>query len=154
MKVNNKKALAIAILIPLAVGGLSALLSGGMDIYSRINKPSFAPPGILFPIVWAILYVLMGISSYMIYESMSPNKESALQIYGLQLFFNFFWSIFFFRFEWFLFSFVWLLALIVLIAVMIRRFYLIKPLAGYLQIPYLLWCMFAAYLNFMIYRLN
>ena len=153
MKIN-KKTLAIAILIPLAVGGLSALLSGGMGIYSQINKPPLSPPAMLFPIVWGILYVLMGISSYLIYESTSTEKESALQIYIVQLVFNFFWTIFFFRFKWFLFSFVWLLMIIILIAVMIRRFCRIKPLAGYLQIPYLLWCLFAAYLNFMIYRLN
>lgn len=154
MKIKDKSSLIIAILIPIAVGMLSAVLSGNISIYSEINKPPLAPPGFVFPIVWGILYILMGISSYLIYESDSPFKNQALGIYALQLFFNFFWSIFFFRFNWYLFAFLWLLAMIVLIIIMIDSFYKIKPLAAYLQIPYLLWCLFAAYLNFMIYRLN
>ncbi|MCH5262670.1 MAG: tryptophan-rich sensory protein [Lachnospiraceae bacterium] len=154
MKIKDKSSLVIAILIPIAVGTLSALFSGNMQIYSQINKPALSPPGILFPIVWTILYILMGISSYIIYESDNPNKESALRTYALQLFFNFFWSIIFFRFNLYFTSFVWLLALIFLIVKMIVQFYRIKPIAAYLQIPYLLWCVFAAYLNFMIFRLN
>ena len=154
MKIKDKSSLIIAILIPIAVGMLSAVLSGNISIYSEINKPPLAPPGFVFPIVWGILYILMGISSYLIYESDSPFKNQALGIYALQLFFNFFWSIFFFRFNWYLFAFLWLLVMIVLIIIMIDSFYKIKPLAAYLQIPYLLWCLFAAYLNFMIYRLN
>ena len=151
---KDKSTLIIAILIPIAVGTLSALFSGNMMIYSTINKPALSPPGKLFPIVWTILYILMGISSYIIYESDDPNKESALRTYALQLFFNFFWSIIFFRFNLFFTAFMWLLALIFLIIKMIVQFYQIKRTAAYLQIPYLLWCMFAAYLNFMIFRLN
>ena len=154
MKIKDKSTLIIAILVPIAVGTLSALFSGNMQIYSRINKPALSPPGNLFPVVWTILYILMGISSYIIYESNDANKEIALRTYALTLFFNFFWSIIFFRFNLFFTSFVWLLALIILIIRMIREFYLIKPTAAYLQIPYLLWCVFAAYLNFMIFRLN
>lgn len=154
MKIKDKSALIIAILIPIAVGTLSSLFSGNMSIYSRINRPPLSPPGALFPIVWTILYVLMGISSYLIYESDSPYKEKALTIYGVQLFFNFFWSIIFFGFSQYLLSFLWLLALIALIVIMIYTFYQISPLSAYLQIPYLLWCLFAAYLNFMIYKLN
>ena len=154
MKIKNKSALIIAILIPIAVGTLSALFSGRMSLYSQINKPSLSPPGFVFPIVWIILYILMGISSYIIYESDNPNKGNALKTYAIQLFFNFWWSIIFFRFSLFLFAFLWLLSLIAIIIVMIYRFYKIKPLSAYLQIPYLLWCLFAAYLNFMIYRLN
>ena len=154
MKIKDKSTLIIAILIPIAVGTLSALFSGNMSIYSQINKPALSPPGILFPIVWTILYILMGISSYIIYVSNSPYEEDALRVYALQLFFNFCWSIIFFRFNQFLFAFLWLIVLIALIIVMIYRFYKISKLAGYLQIPYLIWCTFAAYLNFMIYRLN
>ncbi len=151
---KNKKQLIIAILIPLAVGGLSALLSGNMSIYDTINKPALSPPGFLFPIVWTILYILMGISSYMIYISNDPEKENALFAYALQLGLNFFWSIIFFRFRLYFLAFVWLLAMILVISVMIYRFYKIKPLAAYLQIPYLAWCIFAAYLNFMVFLLN
>lgn len=154
MKIKNTSTLIIAILIPIAVGALSALFSGNMSLYSKIDKPSLSPPGFIFPIVWTILYILMGISSYIIYESDSPKKQKALNTYALQLFFNFWWSILFFRFSLYLFAFLWLLSLIVIIAVMIYRFYQIKPLSSYLQIPYLLWCLFAAYLNFMIVSAN
>ena len=153
MNIKNKAHLIIAIFIPLAVGILSSLLSGSMA-YSAFNKPSFSPPSYLFPIVWTVLYILMGISSYIIYSSNSPNKEKALTTYAIQLFFNFFWSILFFGLSQYLLAFVWLILLIVLIVVMIYQFYQIQPLAAYLQIPYLLWCLFAAYLNFTIYMLN
>ena len=154
MKIKDKSALIIAILIPITVGVLSALFSRNMSLYSKINKPPLSPPGFIFPIVWIILYFLMGISSYLIYESNSPEKRKALKTYALQLFFNFWWSIIFFRFSLYLFAFLWLLVLIVLISVMIYQFYQINRLSSYLQCPYLLWCLFAAYLNFMIYRLN
>lgn len=145
--------LLFSILIPLATGILSALLSGNMS-YNILNKPSFSPPGYIFPVVWTVLYILMGVSFYLIYASDAPGKEKALRIYWIQLFFNFFWSILFFRFSLYLPAFLWLIVLIFLIAVMIYRFYQISPLAAYLQIPYLLWCTFAAYLNFSIYLLN
>ncbi|MCM1245212.1 MAG: tryptophan-rich sensory protein [Roseburia sp.] len=154
MKIKNKSELIIAILIPIAVGTLSALFSGNMSLYSTINKPPVSPPGFIFPIVWSILYILMGISSYLVYESDHSEKRNALKTYALQLFFNFWWSIIFFRFSLYLFAFLWLLVMIVLIAIMIYRFYQINVLSAYLQIPYLLWCLFAAYLNFMIYTLN
>lgn len=154
MKIKNKSALIIAILIPLAVGTLSALFSRNMSLYSTINKPPLSPPGFIFPIVWIILYILMGISSYLVYESNNPNKSDALKTYAIQLFFNFWWSIIFFRFSLYLFAFLWLLVMIALIVIMIYKFYHIRAISAYLQIPYLLWCLFAAYLNFMIYRLN
>lgn len=88
MKPQNRSSLIIAILIPLAVGSFSALISGNMSLYSTINKPAFSPPSIVFPIVWTILYVLMGISSYIIYSSDSADKTKALKIYALQLFFK------------------------------------------------------------------
>ena len=145
--------LAIALLIPLLTGAASALLSGPMSGMDDI-QPSFAPPAALFPIVWTILYLLMGVSSWLIYRSEDPDKEKALSVYALQLFFNFFWSILFFRFSLYLPAFLWLLVLIVLILVMIRLFAGISPAAALLQIPYLLWCCFAAVLTFAIYRLN
>ncbi len=150
----SKSELAIAILIPLAVGTLSSLLSGNMTLYRSVNKPSFSPPGTLFPIVWAILYILMGISSYLIYQSDHPLRNKALKTYAIQLLFNFGWSLLFFRFQLFFPAFLWLLIMIFFIVKMIVLFYQIKPIAAYLQIPYLLWCLFAAYLNFTIYQLN
>lgn len=154
MKIRNKSALIISILIPLAVGSMSALFSGNMSSYFMLDKPAFSPPGFIFPIVWTILYILMGISSYIIYSSYSPNKFKALLFYGLQLFFNFCWSIIFFGLNLYLFAFIWLIALIFLIIIMIRRFNIVSPIAAYLQIPYLIWCIFAAYLNFFIFILN
>lgn len=154
MNIKNKSALIIFILIPLAAGSLSALLSGNSAAYLALNKPPLSPPSFLFPIVWTILYILLGISSYIIYESETPEKNKALRLYFIQLFFNFFWSIFFFGFSMYFFAFLWLLVLIILIVLMIYQFHKISPVAAYLQIPYLIWCLFAAYLNFMIYQLN
>lgn len=155
---NSKiKQLIIAIAIPLIVGGLSALISGGgMETFEQINKPPLSPPGFLFPIVWTILYILMGISSYLVYTSDSDQTtiSEALKVYGLQLAVNFFWSIFFFNFGWYLFSFIWLLLLWVLIILMIVKFLPISKTAAYLQLPYLLWVTFAGYLTLGVYFLN
>ena len=154
MKIRNKSALIISILIPLAVGTMSALFSGNMSSYSILNKPAFSPPGFIFPVVWTILYILMGASSYIVYFSNSSNKSKALLLYCIQLFFNFCWSIIFFGLDLFLFAFIWLIALIFIIIIMIRQFLIVNPLSAYLQIPYLIWCIFAAYLNFSIFLLN
>ena len=154
MKTKNDTTLIIAILIPIATGVLSAFFSGNMSLYSTLNKPALSPPAILFPIVWIILYTLMGLSSCIIYESNSTYKKKALQLYIIQLAVNFFWSILFFRFSLYLVAFLWLLGLIVLVGMMIYYFYLINKPAAYIQIPYLLWCVFAAYLNFMIFLKN
>ena len=148
----------IAILIPLAVGGLSAFLSKeNMDLYGIINQPPLAPPAWLFPVAWTILYILMGISSAIIYNQHGENPEAAadaLRTYAFQLIVNFFWSIIFFNMRAYLFAFVWLVILWLLIISMIRKFYKISPAAAYLQIPYLLWVTFAGYLNLMIFLLN
>ena len=148
----------ISILIALGIGGLSAFLTrNSMEVYKNINQPPLTPPMILFPIVWSVLFILMGISSAIIYTKRSINPREALSgliIYGLQLIVNFFWSIIFFNMQAYLFAFIWLLLLLVLIVIMILQFRKISPLAAYLQIPYLLWVTFAGYLNFMIFMLN
>lgn len=154
MKSQDRSSLIISILIPLTVGALSALISGNMSAYATLNKPALSPPSFIFSIVWTILYILMGISAYLIYSSNSANKGNALKIYALQLFFNFGWSIIFFGFSQYLLAFLWLVVLIILICIMIKQFYAINPIAAYLQIPYLLWCLFAAYLNLSIYLNN
>ncbi len=148
---------AIGILIPVGVGLLSALLTkDSMDIYKTVVQPPLSPPGILFPIVWSILYILMGVSSVMIFlsDAEKGEKRKALFVYGLQLVVNFFWSIFFFNARLFLLSFVWLLLLWGLIILMIIRFAKINKVAAWLQLPYLLWVTFAGYLNLGIYLLN
>jgi len=154
MKAKNDTTLIIAILIPISTGVLSAFFGGNMSIYSTLAKPALAPPAILFPIVWIILYTLMGLSSCIIYESSGACRKKALEIYIIQLAVNFVWSILFFRFSLYLIAFIWLLALIGLIGLMIYYFYLTSKPAAYIQIPYLLWCLFAAYLNFMIFLKN
>ncbi len=147
----------IGILIPLAVGGFSALLTkDNMDIYDTVVKPALAPPGILFPIAWSILYVLMGIGSALVFnaEVDARSKRKALILYGAQLFVNFFWSILFFNKRLFLASFLWLVLLWGLIVAMIASFYKIHKGTGLIQLPYLIWVTFAGYLNLAIYLLN
>ncbi len=155
MKIQWKK-LIICIAIPLAVGGLSALLTrNSMESFGRINQPPLSPPAWLFPVVWTILYVLMGIASYIVLTSGKPHRaQTALTVYGVKLFFNFLWSIIFFNWEAYLFAFVWLLILLALIILTTLLFYRIEKKAGYLMIPYIVWVTFAGYLNFAIYLLN
>lgn len=157
------KIFIIAILLPLAVGGLSAFLTmGNMDIYKELKQPPLAPPAWLFPVVWTILYVLMGVSSGL-YWIVRPVGEGALRskmweqglsFYLASLAFNFAWSILFFNLRWFLFSFVWLLVLLFLIVGTILAYRKFSKTAAYLQIPYVLWVAFAGYLNFGIWWLN
>ena len=152
------KPYVISIIIALAVGGLSALLTkGNMDIYSRINVPSFAPPTILFPVVWSILYTIMGISSANVYVNRDKNPKYArdgLVFYAFNLIVNFFWSLIFFNLNAFLFSFIWLLLLIVIVIIMIYDFAKVTKWAGYIQLPYLAWLIFASILNYSIYIIN
>ena len=144
------KPYAVSILLALAVGGASALLTmGNMDIYKEVRTPPLSPPSILFPIVWTLLYILMGVSAAMIYtDKNSEYKErtSAIATYA--------WSIIFFNLRAFLFAFIWLLFLFYLIIKTIISYKKIKPTAAYLQIPYAVWVAFAGYLNFGIWLLN
>ena len=146
---------AASIAVALGVGSLSALLtSGSMDIYSSVETPPLSPPSIVFPIVWTILFTLMGISAARVFIANDYKWNSALTVYVIQLAVNFFWSIIFFNMRAFLFAFIWLILLWVLIIVMIKGFYKYDKAAAILQIPYLLWVTFAGYLNFGIYLLN
>ena len=157
MKKIKWKTLLIAIAIPLAVGGISALLTmGSMQYFDLLEKPPLSPPGWLFPIVWTALFVLMGIASYLIVESDGDTDEKvgALKFYFIQLIFNLLWSVFFFNFEKYSFAFVWLLTLLFLIILTTVRFFRIDKRAALLMIPYILWGVFAAYLNLGIAVLN
>ena len=143
--------------VPLLVGLIAALLTrNSMTAFNTFDKPPLSPPAWLFPVVWTVLYTLMGVSAYLIVSaSASPmDKAKALAVYTYQLAVNFLWSIFFFNFQWYLFSFIWIILLWILIILMIRHFFGISRLAAYLNIPYLLWVTFAAYLNFWIWILN
>lgn len=151
------KTLFLCVVIPLAVGGLAGLLSrGGMDVFASLEKPPLSPPGWLFPVVWTILYVLMGAASYLVFTSGADRKAvgAALRVYGLQLVVNFLWPIFFFNFGWYLFSFIWLLLLLILILDTFSRFWKISIPAACLLIPYLIWVVFAGYLNLGVALLN
>ncbi len=156
MKVEWKK-LLICIVIPLAVGGLSGWISGGgMEAFGQLNQPPLSPPGWLFPVVWSILYSLMGVASYLVLTSGQDEGQirTALTVYGIQLAVNFVWPILFFNFETYLGAFIWLLYLWLLILVTVVLFYRISKTAGILMIPYLVWVTFAGYLNLGIYLLN
>lgn len=156
MKID-KSLLIRSIALPLLVGVVAGLLSrGAMMDFEALNQPPLSPPAWLFPVVWTILYTLMGISAYLIKTSdANPEEKSdALTLYHYQLIVNFLWPIFFFNFGWYLFAFFWLLLLWILVILMIRQFDKISKPAAYLNIPYLLWLTFAAYLNFGVWWLN
>ncbi|MDY4975519.1 MAG: TspO/MBR family protein [Clostridia bacterium] len=149
------KSLLWNLALPLLTGGLAALLTAhSMKQFEQLNQPFFAPPGWLFPVVWTILYLLMGVSAYLVSTADSPYRLTALRLYGIQLAVNFFWPILFFRMQAFLGAFFWLLLLWILILAMIVLFYRVKPKAAYLQIFYLLWVTFAGCLNLAIAILN
>lgn len=149
--------LLTCLLIPLSVGAISGVISGsGIDGFNSMVKPPLSPPSWLFPVVWTILFILMGVASYLVLTSGEKKEDivRALTFYGIQLFFNFFWSIIFFNLEWYLVAFIWLLVLWVLIIITTVSFYNISKTAGLLMIPYILWVTFAGYLNFAIFLLN
>ena len=145
----------VSVGISLGIGGLSAFLTkDSMPIYSAINRPKLSPPGEIFPIVWSVLFVLMGIAAALIWCSNGRKLDSALLFYGAQLVFNFCWTLIFFNFRAYLFAFIWLAVMLALIILTVINYKKVAPLAAYLQIPYLLWVTFAGYLNLMIYILN
>ena len=150
------KPLLICLAIPLAIGGLGALLGGGMDNYADLRQPPLSPPGWVFPIVWSILYLLMGYASYRIYtsEAEQEDKRKALAFYAIQLALNFLWPVIFFGLQWYWAAFVLLIALWVMIYLCMYRFALIDETAENLLIPYLLWVTFAGYLNLGVALLN
>ena len=157
MKNSKWKLYTFWILLSEAVGGLSGWLSrDGMKIYEEtVAQPPLSPPSFLFPIVWGILYALMGISAARIYlSSASTDRSRGLNLFIAQLILNFFWSLIFFNIQAFGFAFLWLLVLWGLVLWMILVFHRTDPLAAKLQIPYLLWLTFAAYLNAGVWYLN
>lgn len=156
MKTDWKK-LIIAIAIPLGVGALAALLSADtMETFNAIKKPPLSPPAWLFPVAWTVLYSLMGIASYRIWTAVAlyERRRQALTVYGIQLGFNFFWTIIFFNLGEYFFAFLWLVALWFLILLTKIYFGRIDRASGYLLLPYLAWVAFAGYLNFGIWILN
>ena len=146
-----------SIVIPLLVGLIASLLTmQSMQQFSTLNKPPLSPPAIIFPIVWTILYTLMGIGFYLVTTSdgEKDDVEKAVKVYWLQLAVNFLWPTFFFNYQWYLFSLFWLVLLWVLVLIMIIRFEKVSKTAAYINIPYMVWLTFAAYLNTAIFLLN
>ncbi len=159
MKVNksNKNNLSyiLSVLLALAVGTLSGLISGGsMMLYETLIKPPFSPPGWLFPVVWTILYVLMGIAAAKVWNTKHPERDTALTLYTVQLAVNFFWPIFYFLFAARLLALLWLLLLIYLVFLTLKYFNDISRPAAWLLLPYFVWLLYAAYLNLGTYLLN
>lgn len=151
------KPLLLCLAVPLAVGGVSAYLTmDSMQDYASLQQPPLSPPGWVFPVVWTILFLLMGAASYLVLMSSAPadQKEMALRIYGLQLAVNFCWPLLFFRVQAFWVAFVWLILLWALILLTIQQFGKIEKRSAYLLVPYLIWVTFAGYLNFGVAMLN
>ena len=156
VKIEWKK-LIVSLAAPLAVGGLSALITkDNMVMFELVKKPPLAPPGWLFPVAWTVLYILMGLASYWVWNSDAQRgvKKAGAAYYALSLVFNFAWPIIFFNLDKYLAAFIWLCLLwrfTLLAAVQFRR---ADSRAGVAMLPYLLWVAFAGYLNLGIYLLN
>jgi len=149
--------LFISIMIPLVIGFISGFFtaSGVNEWYTTLNRPSFNPPNWLFGPVWTTLYILMGISLYLVWKQpASDTRNSAIWIFALQLTLNFFWSIIFFYWHQIGIALIEIIVLWGLILLMIYRFYHINPTAAWLNIPYLLWVSFATVLNAAYWKLN
>lgn len=138
--------------LPIILGSIIGFLISGQLDYNSLNRPPLSPPSILFPIIWSILYLIMGVS-YFLYRKENNNFETKV-IYYTQLVVNLFWSIFFFLLKWRFFSILWIIILDFLVLYLIKRFIEEKKLSAYLNIPYLIWCLFATYLTIGIYFLN
>lgn len=150
MKKINWKRLIVIIIITFVVGSFFSFFTmNNMDTFKELEKP-INVPGILFPIVWSILYLLMSISLYIVID----KNRNSLIIYSIQLIINSLWTLIFFGFGAYLLAFIWIILLLIAIVIMIAKFYNIDKKAVYLNIPYLLWVLFAAYLNLGIYLLN
>ncbi len=150
-------ALIVNIIIPLLVGTVAGLISSSsVGLYSEIIRPPLSPPSQIFGIVWPILYVMMGIATYLVVTS-SADKEmikKSVFLYGFSLILNFIWPIVFFNSKAYLLALVIIIVLLIVVLVLTKSYYQINPIAGVLLIPYALWLAFATYLNIGIYLLN
>lgn len=152
---NEKKPLIVSLAVSLGVGGLSALLTrNSMDIYAAIDQPPLSPPGWVFPVVWTVLYILMGIAAWKIWQEGPGERRGALRLYGAKLIFNLFWTLIFFNAQRFGLALIWILILWCLILAAIVAFRRVRPGTEWLLIPYLLWVSFAVYLNAGVWWLN
>ena len=139
-------------MFPLVGGSIVGLLISKSIDYNNLNQPFLAPPKWLFPVAWTIIYILMGIA-YLIYRNDNDNYHTK-RLYYLQLTLNFLWSVIFFNLKWRFVSIIWIIILLVSVIALMKRFNLEEKKSYYLFIPYLLWLLFATYLNIGIYLLN
>ena len=154
MKKIDIKKLLFYIFITIIIGSVPALFIKISEKYKEIIKPPFSPPGFIFPIIWTILFILMGISIYIVVKSNNEREKEAKLIYFIQLIINALWTpIFFYLDEYFL-ALLWILMLLLLVIVMLIIFSKINKKSVYLNIPYLLWLLFASYLTFGVFVLN
>lgn len=155
MKRKNIGSYALFILLSLGVGGVSAVITAkGMPLYDQMAKPWFSPPDMVFSVVWTILYILMGIGMARVWLTKAPGRKGALYVYLIQLAINFLWTVWFFGLRKYLLAFLWLILLVFVVIEMTRRFSLVDKLAGRLQIPYIVWGVFATALNLSVWLLN
>lgn len=157
MKKNALKPYAGFIALTLISGSAAGLLvRNSFETYTQLQKPPASPPGIVFPIVWTLLYLLMGIGAAMVWRSSpgTPQRSGAILVFALQLAVNLLWPFLFFGLQAYFFSFLWLLLLLALAITMTVFFAQLSPTAAWLQVPYLLWLAFAAYLNAGVWLLN
>lgn len=151
IKSNENFKKIVHALLPLIIGGIVGLITSNAMGYNDLVKAALSPPAIVFPIVWTIIYLLIGISYILLKEKV--NKETKQLYYG-QLIFNYLWIFIFFVFKFRLLSILWIIILDVLVICMTYQFYKQNKLSGILLIPYVLWLLFATYLNIFIYFLN
>lgn len=149
--------LLFSLFLPLAVGGIAgALTRSNVGVYESLTLPDLSPSASVFPIVWSALYIIMGIASYLVWraEGNTDTKKQALSLYVIQLVFNFIWPLLFFNLQNYLAAFIWLILLLLLVIATIALFARVSKPAAWLMIPYVLWILFAGYLNFSVYLLN
>ena len=153
MRIDWKKLIILTVITFIVGTFFSFLTMNSMDTFKDLSKP-INVPGVLFPIVWSILYLLMSISCYLIVQSNDKDKKEGIILYAIQLVINSLWTLIFFGFGAYLLSFIWIIILLIVVIIMLAKFYNINKIAMYINIPYVLWLLFAAYLNLGIYLLN
>ncbi len=153
MRIDWKKLIIITVITFIVGTFFSFFTMNSMDTFKDLSKP-INVPGVLFPIVWSILYLLMSISCYLIVQSNDKDKKEGIILYAIQLVINSLWTLIFFGFGAYLLSFIWIIILLIVVIIMLAKFYNINKIAMYINIPYVLWLLFAAYLNLGIYLLN
>lgn len=153
MRIDWKKLIIITVITFIVGTFFSFFTMNSMDTFKDLSKP-INVPSVLFPIVWSILYLLMSISCYLIVQSNDKDKKEGIILYAIQLVINSLWTLIFFGVGAYLLSFIWIIILLIVVIIMLAKFYNINKIAMYINIPYVLWLLFAAYLNLGIYLLN